>query len=121
MSGFDINQLTITGNLTADPELRSLTSGKAVCNIRIAHNDRFKNASGEWADRPNYFNITIWDGLGEYLAGNLAKGDKIVVARPPAVARMGDRGWRQAPGGRHRRQQRRPRAAQRQAHRRRRI
>jgi len=71
MSGFDINQLTITGNLTADPELRSLTSGKAVCNIRIAHNDRFKNASGEWADRPNYFNITIWDGLGEYLAGNL--------------------------------------------------
>jgi len=80
MSGFDINQLTITGNLTADPELRNLPSGKAVCNIRIAHNDRFKNASGEWDDRPHYFNITIWDGLGEYLAGNLAKGDKVVVA-----------------------------------------
>ena len=38
MSGFDINQLTISGNLTRDPELRSLPSGQSVCNVRIAHN-----------------------------------------------------------------------------------
>jgi single-strand DNA-binding protein len=80
MSGFDINQLTVSGNLTAEPELRNLPSGKAVCSIRIAHNERFKSAAGDWADRPNYFNVTIWDGLGEYLARNLSKGEKVVVA-----------------------------------------
>ena len=59
MSGFDINQLTITGNLTRDPELRSLQSGTAVCNIRIAHNDRRK-VNGEWTTVPQYFDVTIW-------------------------------------------------------------
>jgi len=80
MSGFDINQLTITGNLTREPELRNLPSGQAVCNIRIAHNERRKNSAGEWSDSPAYFDVTIWSGLGEYLAKNLTKGQKVVVA-----------------------------------------
>ncbi len=79
MSGFDINQLTITGNLTRDPELRSLQSGTAVCNIRIAHNDRRK-VNGEWTDVAQYFDVTIWSGMGEWIANNLAKGAKVVVA-----------------------------------------
>ena len=37
MSGFDINQLTISGHLTRDPELRKLNGGTSVCSIRIAH------------------------------------------------------------------------------------
>ncbi len=80
MSGFDINQLTITGNLTREPELRNLPSGQAVCNIRIAHNERRKNSAGDWSDSPAYFDVTIWSGLGEYLAKNLTKGQKVVVA-----------------------------------------
>ena len=80
MSGFDINQLTITGNLTREPELRNLPSGQAVCNIRIAHNERRKNSAGDWTDSPAYFDVTIWSGLGEYLAKNLVKGQKVVVA-----------------------------------------
>ena len=79
MSGFDINQLSITGNLTRDPELRSLQSGTAVCSIRIAHNDRRK-VNGEWTDVPLYFDVTIWSGMGEWIANNLAKGAKVVVA-----------------------------------------
>jgi len=79
MSGFDINTVTITGNLTRDPELRNLPSGQAVCNIRIAHNERRKNSTGDWTDYPAYFDVTIWSGLGEYLANNLAKGQKVVV------------------------------------------
>ena len=79
MSGFDINQLTISGNLTRDPELRSLDSGHALCNLRIAHNERRKNAAGEWIDRA-YFDVTVWSGLGEWIAKNVTKGQKVVVA-----------------------------------------
>ena len=80
MSGFDINTVTITGNLTREPELRALQNDNAVCSIRIAHNERFKNADGEWSDRPQYFDVTIWGGLGKYLAENLTKGQKVVVS-----------------------------------------
>ncbi len=80
MSGFDINTVTVSGNLTRDPELRNLPSGQAVCSLRIAHNERFKDASGEWADRAAYFDVTIWSGLGEWMGRNLHKGQKVVVS-----------------------------------------
>ncbi|MCA1697716.1 MAG: single-stranded DNA-binding protein [Actinobacteria bacterium] len=80
MSGFDINQLTISGNLTRDPELRNLPSGQSVCNIRIAHNERRKTPAEEWIDVPAYFDVTIWSGLGEWIAANVAKGDKVIIA-----------------------------------------
>jgi single-strand DNA-binding protein len=80
MSGFDINQLTISGNLTADPELRSTSGGTSLCKIRIAHNERYKNGAGEWTDRPQYFDVTVWGGIGDWVGGHLNKGDKVVVA-----------------------------------------
>ena len=80
MSGFDINQLTISGNLTRAPELRNLPSGMSVCNIRIAHNERRKTQTDEWVDVPAYFDVTIWGGLGDWIATHVAKGDKVVVA-----------------------------------------
>lgn len=80
MSGFDINTVTVSGNLTRDPEVRNLPSGQAVCSLRIAHNERFKDASGEWADRAAYFDVTIWSGLGEWMGRNLHKGQKVVVS-----------------------------------------
>ena len=80
MSGFEINTVTVSGNLTREPELRNLPSGQAVCSIRIAHNERRKDSAGEWSDAPAYFDVTIWSGLGEYLAKHLAKGQKVVVA-----------------------------------------
>jgi single-strand DNA-binding protein len=80
MSGFDINTVTVSGNLTRDPELRTLPSDNSVCNMRIAHNERFKGSDGEWADRAQYFDITVWGGLARYLGQNLAKGEKVVVS-----------------------------------------
>ena len=80
MSGFDINTVTVSGNLTRPPELRSLPSGQSVCTLRIAHNERYKDASGEWADRAAYFDVTIWSGLGEWMGRNLTKGQKVVVS-----------------------------------------
>jgi single-strand DNA-binding protein len=94
MSGFDINTVTVSGNLTRDPELRNLPgSGTAVCSLRIAHNERFKDASGEWADRAAYFDVTIWSGLGEWMSRNLTKGQKVVVS-----GRLRWREW-EAPNG----------------------
>ena len=80
MSGFDINHVTVSGHLTAPPELRHLPSGGAVCALRIAHNERYRDAAGDWTDRPAYFDVTIWSGLGEWIAANVAKGEKVVVA-----------------------------------------
>lgn len=80
MSGFGINSVSISGNLTRAPELRHLDSGQAVCNIRIAHNERRKDSAGEWVDVPSYFDVTIWSGLGAWVAENVNKGQQVVVA-----------------------------------------
>lgn len=77
---FRINSVTIDGNLTRDPDLRALSSGDSVCNLRIAHNSRRKNQhTGEWEDVPHYFDVTFWKGEGEWIAKEMRKGDKIVV------------------------------------------
>src|SRR5437879_7965858 len=70
----------MTGNLTADPELRTLPSGMSVCNLRIACNTRRKNQStGEWEDKPNYFNVTVWGAQGENAARYLSKGRPVAI------------------------------------------
>src|SRR4051812_9365837 len=70
----------MTGNLTRDPELRSLPSGMSVCSLRIASNTRRKDqATGEWADKANYFSITVWGAQGENCARFLSKGRPIAV------------------------------------------
>ena len=80
MSGFNINHIVLSGNLTRDPELRSTSGGTSVCGLRIANNTRRKDqASGDWVDKPNYFDVTIWGAIGENLAQRLGKGDRIVV------------------------------------------
>ena len=48
----NINRVTVTGNLTADPELRHTGGGTAVCSLRIAVNGRRKDGSGQWIDKP---------------------------------------------------------------------
>jgi single-strand DNA-binding protein len=70
----------MTGNLTRDPELRSLPSGMSVCSLRIACNTRRKNGqTGEWEDKPNYFDVTVWGAQGENCARYLAKGRPIAL------------------------------------------
>ncbi|MGA2319975.1 MAG: single-stranded DNA-binding protein [Solirubrobacteraceae bacterium] len=80
MAATNINRVVMTGNLTADPELRSLPSGMSVCSLRIACNTRRKNASsGEWEDKPNYFNVTVWGAQGENAARYLSKGRPVAI------------------------------------------
>jgi single-strand DNA-binding protein len=79
MAATNINRVVLTGNLTRDPELRSLQSGSSVCSLRIASNTRRKDASGEWGDKPNYFNVTVWGAQGENCNRFLTKGRSVAV------------------------------------------
>jgi single-strand DNA-binding protein len=80
MAATNINRVVLTGNLTADPELRSLASGNSVCKLRIACNTRRKNnATGTWEDKPNYFDVTVWGAQGENCARFLSKGRPVAV------------------------------------------
>src|SRR5918999_5023267 len=79
MAATNINSVIITGNLTKDPELRSLNSGTSVCKLRVAVNSRRKDANGEWVDKPNYFDVTVWGAQGENCATYLSKGRPVAI------------------------------------------
>ena len=79
MAATNINRVVMTGNLTRDPELRSLPSGMSVCSLRIACNTRRKNQGGEWEDKPNYFDVTVWGAQGENCARYLSKGRPVAI------------------------------------------
>ena len=79
MAATNINRVVLTGNLTADPELRALPSGTSVCKLRVASNTRRKSASGEWEDKPNYFDVTVWGAQGENCARFLSKGRPVAI------------------------------------------
>ena len=83
----NINRVTITGNLTRDPELRHTPSGTAVCTLGVAVNGRRKEGD-QWVDKPNYFNVVVWGAQGQNCANYLSKG------RPVAVdGRLDWRSW----------------------------
>jgi single-strand DNA-binding protein len=72
--------VVITGNLTRDPELRSTGGGTPVCELRVAVNSRRKDGqSGQWVDKPNYFDVTVFGAQGENCANYLSKGRPVAV------------------------------------------
>ena len=76
----NINRVIITGNLTKDPDLRTFPDGgTSVCTLRVAVNGRRRNATGQWEDAPNYFDVTVWGQQGENCAKYLSKGRPIAV------------------------------------------
>lgn len=75
-----INQVSITGNLTREPNLRNTASGTVVLSFGIAVNDRLKNASGQWEDVPNFFECVIFGNRANALGDILTKGMKVAVA-----------------------------------------
>jgi single-strand DNA-binding protein len=79
MAATNINRVVLTGNLTRDPELRTTSGGTSVCSMRIASNTRRRDASGEWVDKPNFFDVTVWGAQGENCATYLQKGRPVAV------------------------------------------
>jgi single-strand DNA-binding protein len=73
----NINRVVLVGNLTKDPELRHTPSGTAVCKLRLAVNTRQKDAStGEWGDKPNYFDVTVWGNQVDWREWEAQDGTK---------------------------------------------
>ena len=79
MAATNINRVVMTGNLTRDPELRSTASGTSVCRLRIACNTRRKGPDGQWEDKPNYFDVTVWGAQGENCHRYLTKGRAVAI------------------------------------------
>jgi len=79
MAATNINRVILTGNLTRDPELRSTQGGTSVCSLRLAVNTRRRSAAGEWEDKPNFFDITVWGAQGENCNRFLSKGRPVAV------------------------------------------
>src|SRR5215813_8761881 len=76
----NINRVVIEGNLTRDPELRQLAGGNSVCKLRVAVNERVRDReSGQWSDKPNYFDVTVWGAQGESISRYLQKGSGIMI------------------------------------------
>jgi len=75
-----VNVVVLVGNLTRDPELRAMPSGTSVCRLGLAVNERTKDpATGEWGERPNYFDIDVFGAQGENCAQYLTKGRQVAV------------------------------------------
>ena len=79
MAATNINRVVLTGNLTRDPELRATNGGTSVCSLRVACNTRRRSPSGEWEDKPNFFDVTVWGAQGENCARFLSKGRPVAV------------------------------------------
>ena len=80
--------VTIVGNLCADPELRHTSGGVAVAELRVAENRNYQDASGEWQQTTSYYSVVAWRKLAEHAASSLHKGDRVV-----AVGRMRQDEW----------------------------
>src|SRR5690349_16982100 len=74
----NINRIVLVGNLTKDPELKQ-TSGSALCKLRLAVNTRRKDETGQWVDKPNYFDVTVWGNQAESCAQYLSKGRPVAI------------------------------------------
>ena len=78
-----MQKLTIIGNLTNDPEMRTTSTGRNVCNFTVAVNRRkTQNNQNPGAD---YFRVSAWEQRGEICAKYLAKGKKVCVIGPVSV------------------------------------
>lgn len=76
---FSLNRAEILGNLTRDPETRSLPSGQTVCSFAVATNRRWRDKEGNTKEDTQYHEVTVWGKLGELAAQMLTRGKKVYV------------------------------------------
>lgn len=74
-------QITVIGNLTADPELRFTPNGAAVANFTVASTPRtYDRQTNEWRDGEAMFlNCSVWRQYAEHVAESLHKGTRVIV------------------------------------------
>lgn len=85
-----LNQVTLMGNLTRDPELRQTPTGQNVTSFSLALNRSYKDASGAWQEATDYIDCVSWGPLAERVAQYLSKGRRCLVQ-----GRLQSRSWEQ--------------------------
>lgn len=73
------NKVQLVGRLGADPEIKIYDENKKLAQLRLAVNDRYKNALGEWVDDTQWFSMVAWSKLAGYAEKHLLKGTEIAV------------------------------------------
>jgi single-strand DNA-binding protein len=79
MAYFSINRVVLVGRLTRDPELRALPSGSSVCSLRIACNSSRREADGEYVERPNFFDVSVYGAPGESVGHYMRRGSRVAI------------------------------------------
>ncbi len=88
-----LNKVMLIGNLGKDPEVRYTASGTAVASFSLATSERFKSKSGEWEERTEWHNVTLWGRLAEIAGEYLAKGKTVYIE-----GRLQTRKWQDRDG-----------------------
>lgn len=73
------NRVILVGNITRDPELRTLQSGTSVTDVGLAVNERRRNQSGEWVEETNFFDLSVWGRNAEIVCQYTRRGSAILV------------------------------------------
>ena len=85
----NINTITVSGNVTRDPELRFTQSGQGVASFSIAVNRSWQNRqTQEWEEQTSFFDVKCWAQLGQNVSDSLSKGSRVVVS-----GRLEQRSW----------------------------
>ena len=84
------NQVTLMGNLTRDPELRTTPNGQSVCSFSLALNRSYKGADGNYVEATDFVDVTAWGPLGERVSQYVTKGRPVLVS-----GRLQSRAWEQ--------------------------
>jgi single-strand DNA-binding protein len=95
MPHHSINRVVLVGRLTRDPELRATPSGTNVCSLRIACNAYRREADGSYAERPNFFDVSVFGGAAENVDRYTQRGSRVAVD-----GRLDWREWETADGQR---------------------
>ena len=82
------NNVTLSGNVTRTPEMKFLSSGHAVVKFSLAHNNKWKDKSGDWQERVSFFEVQAFGPLAENIANSIDKGTRVIVS-----GRIEQRSW----------------------------
>lgn len=88
------NHVSITGNLTRDPELRFTPTGQATASFGVAVNRKWQNRqTNEWEEATSFFDVVCWSTLAENVAQSLTRGSRVIVS-----GRLDQRSWENPEG-----------------------
>lgn len=88
-----LNKVMLIGNLGKDPEVRYTAAGTAVASFSLATSEKYKNKSGEWEEKTEWHNVTLWARLAEIAGEYLAKGKTVYIE-----GRLQTRKWQDRDG-----------------------